>query len=164
MNPTGSVKDRAAFAMIEAAERSGAIVPNQSTLVEATAGNTGAGLAAAAGGKYKIKAVMMDKFGPEKVSLMRAWGAEIIICPSNVSRDAPDFWLNTARRLGEQEPYHFYIDQFNNRANPDIHYRTTGPEIWEQTEGKVDAVVAGFGTGGTIMGVARFLRSVGVIS
>ncbi len=158
MNPTGSVKDRAAFAMIEAAERSGRIVPGRSILVEATAGNTGASLAAAAANNYPIKLVLMDKFGLDKVSLVRAWGAEVIICPSNVSREHPDFWLNKAKFLGEQNEHHFYVDQFNNPANPEVHYRTTGPEIWHQTDGKVDAVVAGFGTGGTLMGVARFLK------
>ena len=144
--------------MIKAAERSGRIVPGQSVLVEATAGNTGASLAAAAGNDYQVKAVMMDKFGPDKISLLQAWGVEVIICPSNVNQDDPRFWLNTAKSLGERDELHFYIDQFHNLANPEIHYRKTGPEIWRQTDGKVDAVVAGFGTGGTLMGLARFFK------
>lgn len=158
MNPTGSVKDRAAFSMIEAAERSGRIVPGQTTLIEATAGNTGASLAAAAGKNYQVKVVMIDKFGPDKVSLMKAWGAEVIMCPSDVNKDHPDFWLNKAKSLSEENEDYFLVDQFYNPANPEIHYRTTGPEIWKQTDGKVDTVIAGFGTGGTLMGVARFLK------
>ncbi|MER9262523.1 cysteine synthase family protein [Mesorhizobium sp. M0619] len=157
MNPTGSVKDRAAIAMIRAAEQARQIVPHTSVLVEATAGNTGVGLAAVAGSQYRLKCVLTDKFGPDKVNLLQAWGAEVIICPSNVDHSDPQFWLNTAQSLGNED-HHFYIDQFSNPANPEAHYRTTGPEIWEQTSGKIDAVVAGFGTGGTLMGVARFLK------
>ena len=158
LNLTGSVKDRAAFAMVAADERNGRITPGRTTLVEATAGNTGAALAAAACGRYRLKVVMMDKFGPEKVSMMKAWGAQVIMCRSNVSSTDPGFWLNTASRIAKEEPDHVYVDQFNHPANLEAHYHTTGPEIWEQTDGGVEAVVGGFGTGGTLMGIARFLK------
>jgi len=157
-NPGGSVKDRIGAAMIEAAERSGALKPG-GTVVEATAGNTGVGLAIAAALKgYKCVFTMPDKMSLEKTKLLKAFGAEVIVTPTAVTPDSPDHYVNVARRLVEETPNAVLADQFFNPENPEAHYRTTGPEIWEQTGGRLDVFVCGAGTGGTISGVGRFLK------
>jgi cystathionine beta-synthase len=157
-NPGGSVKDRVAVAMIAEAERRGWLRPG-GTIIEATAGNTGVGLAMAAAVKgYRCIFVLPDKMSAEKVLLLKAYGAEVVITPTNVAPDSPESYNGVADRLGREIPGAWRPNQFTNLANPEIHYRTTGPEIWEQTEGRVTAFVAGVGTGGTISGVARYLK------
>jgi cystathionine beta-synthase len=156
-NPGGSIKDRVAVRMIEAAERDGRLQPG-GTIVEPTSGNTGAGLAIAARLKgYRVIAVMPDKMSKEKIDLLRAIGAEVVVCPTNVDPDSPDAYYRVADRLGS-EPGAFQPNQYANPANPQTHYDWTGPEIWEQTEGRITHLVAGVGTGGTITGCARYLR------
>ena len=158
MNPGGSVKDRIGIAMIERAEAEGALKPG-GVIVEGTAGNTGVGLAIAAVIKgYRCIFTMPDKFSQEKIRLMKAFGAEVIITPSAVPPDHPENYLNVARRIVEETPNAVMADQFYNPANPDIHYRTTGPEIWEQTEGRITHFIGAAGTGGTVTGVARYLK------
>ncbi len=158
MNPGGSVKDRIGIAMIEAAEAAGELKPG-GVIVEGTAGNTGVGLAIAACVKgYRCIFTMPDKFSQEKIRLMRAFGAEVIITPTAVPPDHPDNYLNVARRIVERTPNAVMADQFYNPANPEAHYRTTGPEIWEQTEGRVTHFVCAAGTGGTLTGIARYLK------
>jgi cystathionine beta-synthase len=158
MNPGGSVKDRIGLGMLEAAERSGALGPG-GTIVEATGGNTGLALAMAASLKgYRCICTMPDKMSSEKTKLLRAFGAEVIITPTAVSPDHPDHYLQKARSIAAETPGAVMADQFYNPANPEAHYRTTGPEIWEQSEGKVTHFVASAGTGGTITGVARYLK------
>ena len=158
MNPGGSVKDRIGIAMIEAAEAAGTLKPG-GVIVEGTAGNTGVGLAIAACVKgYRCIFTMPDKFSQEKIRLMRAFGAEVIITPTAVSPDHPDNYLNTARRIVEETPNAIMADQFYNPANPDAHYKTTGLEIWEQTDGRITHFVSAAGTGGTLTGIARFLK------
>src|SRR6516164_5447206 len=158
MNPGGSVKDRVAVAMIAEAERRGWLRPG-GTIIEATAGNTGVGLAMAAAVKgYRCIFVLPDKMSQEKISLLKAYGAEVVITATNVAPDAPESYNGVADRLGREVPGAWRPNQFTNMANPEIHYRTTGPEIWEQTEGRVTAFVAGVGTGGTISGVGRYLK------
>ncbi len=157
-NPGGSVKDRIGPAMIEYCERLGLLRPG-GTIVEPTSGNTGHGLAIAAALKgYHCIFVMTDKVSEEKRSLLRAYGAEVVICPSIVTHDSPDHYKNVAHRLAEEIPGACCPDQYSNPANPETHYRTTGPEIWRDTAGRISAFVAGIGTGGTISGVARFLK------
>lgn len=158
MNPGGSVKDRIGIAMIEAAEAEGRLRPG-GVIVEGTAGNTGVGLAIAAAIKgYRCIFTMPDKFSQEKIRLMKAFGAEVIITPTAVPPDHPDNYLNVARRIAGRTPNAIMADQFFNPANPEAHYRTTGPEIWEQTEGRITHFVAAAGTGGTLTGAARYLR------
>jgi cystathionine beta-synthase len=158
MNPGGSVKDRVGLAMINEAERRGWLRPG-GTIIEATAGNTGVGLAMAAAVKgYRCIFVLPDKMSGEKIRLLRAYGAEVVITPTNVAPDSPESYNGVADRLGREIPGAWRPNQFTNLANPDIHYRATGREIWEQTEGRVTAFVAGVGTGGTISGVARYLK------
>jgi cystathionine beta-synthase len=158
-NPGGSIKDRIGCAMIEKAEAAGQIQPGVSTIIEATAGNTGVGLAITAAVKgYRCIFVLPDKMSTEKVSLLRAYGAEIVIVPTNVPPDSPESYNGVADRLLNEIPNSWRPDQFANLANPEIHYLTTGPEIWEQTEGRVTCFVAGIGTGGTISGVGKFLK------
>ncbi len=158
MNPGGSVKDRIGIAMIEAAEAAGTLTPG-GIIVEGTAGNTGVGLAIAACVKgYRCIFTMPDKFSQEKIRLMRAFGAEVITTPSAVPPDHPDNYLNVARRIVEETPNAVMADQFYNEANPEAHYRTTGPEIWAQTQGRVTHFVGAAGTGGTVTGVARYLK------
>src|SRR5437660_1078281 len=158
MNPGGSVKDRVAIAMIAEAERRGWLRP-AGTIIEATAGNTGVGLAMAAAVKgYRCIFVLPDKMSSEKVRLLKAYGAEVVITPTNVAPDSPESYNGVADRLSREIPGAWRPNQFTNLANPDIHYRTTGFEIWEQTDGRVTAFVAGIGTGGTISGVARYLK------
>ncbi len=158
LNPGGSVKDRIGLPMIEAAERAGALRPG-GTIVEPTSGNTGHGLAIAAAIKgYRCIFVMPDKMSQEKISLLRAYGAEVIITPTAVPPESPESYYRVADRLTEEIPGAFQPNQYFNQANPEAHYRTTGPEIWEQTNGRIDVFVCGVGTGGTITGTARYLK------
>src|SRR5947207_12288978 len=158
MNPGGSVKDRIGLAMIEAAEQAGHLLPG-GTIVEPTSGNTGTGLAIAAALKgYRLVCVMPDKMSSEKITLLRAYGAEVVVCPTNVPRESPDSYYSVAERLSREIPGAFQPNQYFNPNNPESHYETTGPEIWRQTGGKIDCFVAGVGTGGTITGVARYLK------
>ncbi|OAI47317.1 cystathionine beta-synthase [Planctomycetaceae bacterium SCGC AG-212-F19] len=158
LNPGGSVKDRVAIAMIAEAERRGWLRPG-GTIIEATAGNTGVGLAMVAAVKgYRCIFVLPDKMSQEKISLLQAYGAEVVITATNVAPDSPDSYNGVADRLSREVPGAWRPNQFTNMANPEIHYRTTGPEIWEQTEGRLTAFVAGVGTGGTLSGVARYLK------
>ncbi|MEP7072325.1 MAG: cystathionine beta-synthase [Verrucomicrobiota bacterium] len=159
-NPTGSIKDRVALSMIEAAERDGKLTPG-GTIIEATAGNTGLGLALIAGAKgYRIILVIPDKMSQEKVAHIRALGAEVRIVRSDVTRGHPEYYQDYAARLAEEIPGAFYVNQFGNPANPAAHERTTGPEIWEQMRHHVDACVVGVGSGGTITGLSRFFARV----
>ncbi|HVE94097.1 MAG TPA: cystathionine beta-synthase [Acidimicrobiales bacterium] len=159
MNAGGSVKDRPAVAMIEAAEREG-LLKEGGTIVEPTSGNTGVGLAIVAARRhYKCVFVMPDKMAPEKISLLRAYGAEVVVCPTAVSPEHPDSYYSVAKRLAEEIPGAFRPNQYANPANPASHVATTGPEIWRQTAGRVTHFVAGVGTGGTISGVGKYLKS-----
>ncbi|MGZ4481674.1 MAG: cystathionine beta-synthase, partial [Gaiellales bacterium] len=158
LNPGGSVKDRIGLRMIEQAEREGKLRPG-GTIVEPTSGNTGVGLAIAAAIKgYRTIFVMPDKMSQEKISLLRAYGAEVVICPTAVEPSSPESYYSVSDRLAEEIPGGFKPDQYSNMANPQAHYETTGPEIWDQTGGEVDAVVIALGTGGTVSGVARYLK------
>ncbi|HEY7471482.1 MAG TPA: pyridoxal-phosphate dependent enzyme [Gemmatimonadota bacterium] len=158
LSPGGSVKDRIGVPIIEAAEKAGRLKPG-GTIVEATAGNTGLALAIAAAIKgYRCVFVMPDKMSLEKQRLLKAFGARIVVTPTAVPPDHPDYYLNTARKIAEETPNAIFADQFYNRANTDAHYATTGPEIWKQTRGRIAAFVAGMGTGGTISGVGRYLK------
>ncbi len=157
VNPGGSIKDRIGLALIEAAEREGRLKPG-GTIVEATAGNTGIGLAqAAAVLGYRSVFVVPEKMSPDKIRLLEAYGAEVRVV-ADVPRDDPDNYQNQARRLAEGLANAAYMGQFEQAANPDAHYRSTGPEIWDAAGGEVAAFVAGVGTGGTISGVGRFLK------
>ncbi|MGH7731911.1 MAG: cysteine synthase, partial [Candidatus Eiseniibacteriota bacterium] len=157
-NPGGSVKDRIGLAMVEAAERDGRIEPG-GTIVECTSGNTGLGLAMVAAIKgYRAVLCMPDKVSSEKVNLLKAFGAEVLLSPTAVDPDSPESYYSVAKRIAAERPGAFLANQYDNPANPEAHYRTTGPEIWRQTAGKVTHVVAGMGTGGTISGVARYLK------
>ncbi len=158
LNPGGSVKDRIAPRMIEAAERAGLLKPG-GTIVEPTSGNTGHGLAIAAAIKgYKCIFVMPDKMSQEKVSLLRAYGAEVVITPTAVPPESPESYYRVADRLAEEIPGAFCPNQYFNQENPAAHEATTGPEIWRQTDGDIDVLVCGVGTGGTITGTARYLK------
>jgi cystathionine beta-synthase len=158
MNPGGSNKDRIGLAMIEAAERDGRLRPG-GTIVEPTSGNTGVGLAIAAAHKgYRCIFVMPDKMSQEKISTLRAYGAEVVITPTAVDHDSPESYYSVSDRLAEEIPGGFKPDQYSNAANPEAHYETTGPELWEQTGGEVDAVVISVGTGGSITGVGRYFK------
>ena len=158
-NPGGSVKDRVAVAMIDAAEEAGLLKPG-GTIVEPTSGNTGAGLAIVAAQRgYHCIFVMSDKMSNEKVALLRSYGAEVVVCPTAVPPEDPRSYYSTAERLVRETPDSFRPDQYSNPANPRAHERTTGPEIWDQTAGRVTHFVAGIGTGGTITGVARALKA-----
>jgi len=158
LNPGGSIKDRIGGAMIEAAEKAGELKPG-GVIVEPTSGNTGVGLAIAAAHKgYRCIFVMPDKMSQEKINLLRAYGAEVIVTPTDVAPESPRSYYSVANRLAEEIPNAFQPNQYHNFANPEAHYLTTGPEVWEQTEGAVAAFVAGVGTGGTISGVGKFLK------
>jgi cystathionine beta-synthase len=158
MNPGGSVKDRIALPMIEAAERAGLLKPG-GTIVEPTSGNTGVGLAMAAAARgYRCIFVMADKQSEEKRALLRAYGAELVICPTDVHPDDERSYYRVSDRLAREIPGAWKPDQYANPANPEAHYRSTGPEIWEATAGRVTHFVAGLGTGGTISGTGRFLK------
>jgi cystathionine beta-synthase len=158
LNPGGSVKDRIGLRMIDVAERAGRLRPG-GTIVEPTSGNTGHGLAIAAAIRgYRCIFVMPDKMSQEKVALLRAYGAEVVITPTAVPPESPESYYRVADRLTEEIPGAFQPNQYFNAENPAAHYETTGPELWEQTGGKLDVLVAGIGTGGTITGVGRFLK------
>lgn len=158
LNPGYSVKDRIGVSMIEAAEREGILKPG-GTVVEATSGNTGIGLALAAAVKgYKCIFVMTDKASVEKSRYLKALGADVVITPVSAKPGTPDHYVSTARRIAAETPNSFYPDQYSNPSNPEAHYRTTGPELWRQTEGKITHFVAGLGTGGTISGTGRYLK------
>ena len=157
-NPGGSVKDRIGMPIIEAAERAGTLRPG-GTIVEGTSGNTGVGLAIAAALKgYKCIFTMPDKMSQEKVRLLKAFGAEVIVTPTAVAPDHPDNYVMMAKRIAEETPNAILANQFYNQANTEAHYATTGPELWEQTEGRITHFVAAAGTGGTLTGVGRFLK------
>jgi cystathionine beta-synthase len=158
LNPGGSVKDRIGLAMIEAAEQAGLLHPG-ATIVEPTSGNTGTGLAIAAALKgYRLVCVMPDKMSSEKIALLRAYGAEVVVCPTAVPRESPQSYYSVADRLAREIPGAFEPNQYFNPANPAAHEATTGPEIWQQTNGRITHFVAGMGTGGTISGVGRVLK------
>ncbi len=158
MNPGGSNKDRIGLSMVEAAELDGKLKPG-GTIVEPTSGNTGVGLALAAAIKgYSLICVVPDKVAAEKIALLRAFGAEVVICPTAVDPDSPESYYSVSDRLAEEIPGAFKPDQYSNDANPDAHYRTTGPEIWEQVGDELDAAVISVGTGGSITGTARYLK------
>jgi cystathionine beta-synthase len=157
-NPGGSSKDRPALTMVEAAERDGLLGPG-STIIEPTSGNTGVGLAIVAAQRgYKCIFVMSDKMAPEKIDVLRAYGAQVVVCPTAVAPEHPDSYYSTAERLTKETPNSFRPDQYSNPNNPRSHYESTGPEIWRQTNGHVTHFVAGAGTGGTITGVGRYLK------
>jgi len=158
LNPGFSVKDRIGVSMIDAAEREGKLKPG-GTIVEATSGNTGIGLAIAAAVKgYKCIFVMTDKASAEKSRYLKALGADVVITPVSAKPGTPDHYVSTARRIASETPNSFYPDQYSHPGNPEAHYRTTGPELWEQTEGKITHFVSGIGTGGTISGTGKFLK------
>ncbi len=158
-NPTGSIKDRIAVSMVDAAERSGALKPG-GRIIEATAGNTGLALALVAARRgYGLTLVIPDKMSREKIAHVRAMGAEVVLTRSDVPKGHPDYYQDLAARIAK-ETGAFYADQFNNPNNPAAHERSTGPEIWDQMDGKVDAIVAGVGSGGTITGLSRFFARV----
>jgi cystathionine beta-synthase len=158
LNPGGSVKDRIGLAMIEQAERDGKLKPG-GTIVEPTSGNTGVGLAIAAARKgYRCIFVMPDKMSQEKISMLRAYGAEVVITPTAVDHDSPESYYSVSSRLAEEIPGGFKPDQYSNMSNPEAHYEVTAPEIWEQTDGEIDAIVISVGTGGTISGVGRWFH------
>jgi cystathionine beta-synthase len=160
VNPGGSVKDRIALAMVQAAEESGALRPG-GTIVEPTSGNTGIGLAIVAAEKgYKCVFVCPDKVAQDKISTLRAYGAEVVICPTTVSPESPDSYYSVSDRLAAEIPGGWKPNQYANPANPESHYLSTGPEIWNQTDGTVTHFVAGIGTGGTISGTGRYLKEV----
>ncbi len=158
LNPGGSVKDRVGIAMIEDAENRGLIKPG-ATIIEPTSGNTGMGLAMAAAVKgYKMIFVMPDKMSEEKRSLLRAFGARIVITPTAVPPNSPENYIRVSERLLKDTPNSFMPNQYRNQANPQVHYETTGPEIWRQSDGKMDVFVCGVGTGGTITGIGQYLK------
>lgn len=158
LNPGGSIKDRIGISMVEDAEHQGSLKPG-GVLIEPTSGNTGIGVAMTAAVKgYKCKIVLSEKISQEKVNLLKAFGAEVIITPKGVPKESPDSIYNVAKKLTETIPGAYQPNQYSNPVNPETHYKTTGPEIWEQTEGKIDILVAGVGTGGTITGTAKFLK------
>src|SRR5262245_3403466 len=158
LNPGGSVKDRIGLSIIEAAEKEGRLKPG-GVIVEATSGNTGVGLAIAAALKgYRCIFTIPDKMSTEKVRLLRAYGAEVIVVPTAVPPDHPEYYIQKARSIVASTPGAIMADQHYNPANPEAHYRSTGPEIWEQTKGKVTHFVCSPGTGGTISGAGRYLK------
>src|ERR1044071_6467691 len=158
LNPGGSVTDRIGISMINAAEREGRLKPG-GTVVEATSGNTGIGLALCCAVRdYRAVFMMTDKASVEKVRYLKALGADVVVVPVAAKPDSPDHYINTARRIAKETPNSIFIFQYGNTANPEAHYRTTGPELWEQTEGRITHFVCGVGTGGTISGTGRYLK------
>lgn len=158
LNPGGSVKDRIGLSMVEAAEKSGDLKPG-GTIIEGTSGNTGAGLALVAIAKgYKCVFTSTDKQSQEKIDVLRALGAEVIVCPTNVEPDDPKSYYSVARRLATEIPNSVYLNQYDNPANTEAHYKTTGPELWAQTDRRISHFIAGAGTGGTISGCTRYLK------
>lgn len=159
MNPGGSVKERIAVSMIDKAEREGLLKPG-GTIVEPTSGNTGVGLALVGAVRgYRVVCTVPDKVSKEKRDLLRAYGVEVVVTPTEYGPDHPDSYYGVANRITEETEGAFQPNQYFNMANPDAHFATTGPEIWDQTDGAVDVLVAGVGTGGTISGAGRFLKS-----
>jgi len=157
-NPGHSTKDRMALQMIEDAEKEGKLKPG-GTVIECTSGNTGMGLALACIVKgYKLICTLSDKQSKEKMDILRAMGAEVIVCPTNVAPDHPDSYYSVASRLNKEIPNSFYPYQYDNLSNRKAHYLATGPEIWDQTDGKITHFVVGVGTGGTVSGVAKYLK------
>lgn len=157
-NPGNSVKDRMAVKMIEDAEAAGLLKPG-GTIIEGTSGNTGMGLALVAIVKgYKMICVIADKQSKEKIDILRAVGSEVVVCPTDVEPDDPRSYYSTSKRLAEETPNSWYVNQYDNLSNRKAHYETTGPEIWKQTDGKVTHFVVGVGTGGTISGVGKYLK------
>ncbi len=158
LNPGGSTKDRIALGMIERAERNGWLHPG-GTIIEPTSGNTGVGLAMVAALRgYKLIAVIADKQSEEKRALLRAYGAEVVVCPTDVEPEDPRSYYSVADRLTRETPGAYRPDQYSNPANPRAHYEQTGPELWEQTNGEIDVVVIGLGTGGSVGGIGRYLK------
>lgn len=158
LNPGGSVKDRMAFFMLEKAEKNGELKPG-GTIVEATSGNTGVAVAMYAAIKgYKAIFTIPDKMSQEKINVLKAFGAQVIVTPTDVPPDSPESYYEVAKRITKETPNSYLVGQYQNQNNPLAHYQTTGPEIWEQTQGKIDFFVAGIGTGGTMSGTARFLK------
>jgi len=158
LNPTGSVKDRMAVNMVKRAEAEGLLNPG-STLVESTSGNTGLGLAmVAAASGYRCIVTIPDKMSQEKIDMLKSYGAEVIVTRTDLDHDHPDSYVQVAKRIARETPGGFYTDQYYNMNNPEAHYLTTGPEIWEDTDGQIDCLVGGIGTGGTISGTARYLK------
>ncbi len=158
MNPGGSIKDRMALHILEKAEREGLLKPG-GTIVENTSGNTGMGVALVAAVKgYRCIFTMPDKMSLEKINRLKAMGAQVIVTPTNVPADSPKSYYETAKRIARETPNSFYLNQYHNLDNIEAHYLTTGPEIWEQTEGGIDYLVAGLGTGGTMSGAGKFLK------
>jgi cystathionine beta-synthase len=158
LNPGGSVKDRIGISMIDAAERDGRLKPG-GTVVEATSGNTGIGIALTCAVRgYKAVFVMTDKCSVEKVRYLKALGSDVVVVPVSAKQDSPDHYVNTARRISKETPNSLFVFQYGNPANPEAHYRTTGPEVWDQTEGRITHFVSGIGTGGTISGAGRYLK------
>lgn len=157
-NPGNSVKDRMAVKMVEDAEAAGLLKPG-GTIIEGTSGNTGMGLALAAIVKgYRMVCVMADKQSKEKIDILRAVGSEVVVCPTDVAPDDPRSYYSTSRRLAEETPNSWYVNQYDNLSNTKAHYESTGPEIWRQTDGKITHFVVGVGTGGTISGVGKYLK------
>ena len=158
LNPGGSVKDRIGIEIIDDAEQSGRIKPG-GTIVESTSGNTGMGLAIAAAVKgYKTVFTMPDKMSQEKISNLRAFGAEVIVTPTAVPHESPESYTSVAKKRVDETPNSIFADQYENPKNPEAHYKTTGPEIWNQTGGQIDYFICGIGTGGTITGTAKYLK------
>lgn len=157
-NPGNSVKDRMAVKMVEEAEASGKLQPG-GTIIEGTSGNTGMGLALAAIVKgYKMICVLSDKQSKEKIDILKAVGCEVVVCPTDVAPEDPRSYYSTSKRMAEETPNSWYVNQYDNLANTKAHYESTGPEIWEQTGGKITHFVVGVGTGGTISGVGKYLK------
>uniref|UniRef100_A0A7V0Z430 Cysteine synthase family protein n=1 Tax=candidate division WOR-3 bacterium TaxID=2052148 RepID=A0A7V0Z430_UNCW3 len=157
-NPGGSIKDRMAIYMVEQAVKSGLLKPG-GTIVENTSGNTGIGLALYAAVKgYRAIFTIPEKMSQEKINLLRAYGAKVIVCPTDVPPDSPESYYEVAKRIAKETPNAYLVNQYHNQDNVEAHYSTTGPEIWEQTQGKIDYFIAGAGTGGTISGVGKFLK------
>jgi cystathionine beta-synthase len=158
LNPTGSVKDRMAVNMVKRAEEAGLLMPG-GTIVESTSGNTGLGLAMAAAAKgYHCIFTIPDKMSQEKIDMLKAYGAEVIVTPTDLDHHHPDSYVEVAKRIASNTKGALYTDQYSNMHNPEAHYLTTGPEIWEATDGKIDSLVAGLGTGGTISGAGKYLK------
>lgn len=159
MNPSGSIKDRIALHIVEAAEKKGLLKPG-GTIVENTSGNTGLALAMVAAVKgYKAILTMPDKMSTEKINMLKAYGAKVVITPTDVPGDSPEHYVETAKRIARETPNCFYVDQYHNQENINAHFESTGKEIWEQTNGEFDYFVAGTGTGGTVSGVGRYIKS-----
>ncbi len=158
LNPGGSIKDRIALQMVKRAEEQGLLKPG-ATIVESTSGNTGLGLAIACAVKgYRSVFTMPDKMSKEKIDMLKAFGSEVVVTPTDVAHDAPDGYVEVARRITRETPNAVYVDQYSNQANPEAHYLTTGPEIWRDTDGKIDYFIVGAGTGGTVTGAGRYLK------